>query len=56
MAHVNLDLNPNVDYGVTMATPMDVSSHPARNFPPHSKKELGLDAIGPNTGPNATQG
>ncbi len=47
MEHTSLDLNPNVDYGVTMGTPMDVESHPVMGKPPRTKKQLGLEAIGP---------
>ena len=56
MPHTGMDLNPSVDYGVTMATPMNVDSHPARNFKPKTKTQLGLDAIGPNSGPNTDKG
>lgn len=52
MAHTDLDLNPNVDYGVTMGTPMDVKSHPAHGKP-KSKHEDGtglpITALGSGT-------
>lgn len=45
---MGMDLNPNVDYGVTMGTPMDVKEHHAYKMPPSTKTGLGLIPIGPN--------